>query len=176
MGLGEVEGQLPVGHDLVEVLHEIVLGHRRQFRQGRLVDLLRIDTGEASAVPSRPFGRQLEETTQGSPAVGGEPVGGPVQPLHHLGGQGHDLGDMVPSDLLFGHDPTLSKRSGGSIRTCSDSGYGRGWRRSLLSEVEFCRPSDEFELRLDAELGVDPGEVRFDGALADEEALADLTG
>ena len=63
------QANLGVGHDLVEIAHQIILRHHRQARQGILIQRLQINVPEPTAVPGRALDRQPDELAQARRAL-----------------------------------------------------------------------------------------------------------
>jgi hypothetical protein len=53
-----------VGDDLIEVRHEIGLGHRRQLAQGLGIEAIRVDSRQSRAMPGRPTHGVPDEAAQ----------------------------------------------------------------------------------------------------------------
>ena len=108
--LDDVAREPRVGHDLVEVLHEIVLGHDRERAQVRLAEPVRVDGGEPATVPRRARLRVGDEGAETRLALGTEPLDGPGQPLEGLRHQLEQARDVrLPERLVVGHGRTLAE-------------------------------------------------------------------
>ena len=113
----EIEREPVVGDDPVEVLHQVGLGHRRKLAQARLVEPVEIHAGEAVAMPRRAVDGVAHDLAQPLGAVGGEPIGRPVEPLDETRRKRGRVGQVpLPLGLVVTH-----------ARGPSHGLWGRAW-------------------------------------------------
>ena len=91
-----------VGHDLVEIAHQIVLAHHRQARQDILIQRRQINVAEPTAVPGRALERQPHELAQARCALGAQPLRRPRHTLEMLSDLGQQVFNMALAPSLMG--------------------------------------------------------------------------
>jgi len=75
------ERQALVGHDLIEVVHQVGLGHPRQLAQTVVIESSDVDAGQPLAVPRRAVYGLAHEVSQPLRAMEGQAIRRPVDPL-----------------------------------------------------------------------------------------------
>jgi hypothetical protein len=106
----------PVGHDVVEVTHQVGLGHHWQRLHVSLGHLTRVESGQLLAVPRRSLDGNCQQLPQGTQPLGAYLVPRPVDARDVFGQQPLEAGDMTPAQRLTGtihrrvHAPILRDR------------------------------------------------------------------
>jgi hypothetical protein len=84
VAIDQVQGEPGVGDHAVPVGHQVVLGHRREAGQVRLLETAGVDAGQAVAVPGRGRLGPRQQVAQAVPPLLPQPLGRPAQPLDVL--------------------------------------------------------------------------------------------
>lgn len=91
-----------VGHDRIEVIHQIVLRHHRQMSQVSCVKRCQVEVPESIAVPGRSLHRGPYERMELRRSLGVEPLGSPCHPLEMLAKLGQQMFDVTLARRLIG--------------------------------------------------------------------------
>ena len=94
VALDQVEGEPAVGDHAVPVGHQVVLGHRREAGQVRLLEAAGVDAGQPVAVPGRGRLAARQQVAQPVPPLLPQPLGRPAQPLDVLGHEDGQVGQV----------------------------------------------------------------------------------
>ena len=106
MGLDHVAREPPIGDDLVEMGHEVVLGHGRQRPQPGFGEARGVDSCEPGAVPRRALSRVRDDRPQPGLARGAQLVGRPRETRKQLRKDLEEERKMpLPESLVLGHYP-----------------------------------------------------------------------
>jgi len=97
----DLERNAPVGHDLVEVLHQIRLSHDRESHHVRLGHPIGIDLFQPLAVPWRTPNRRCHQRAQRTQPLRPEPTRRPLDPRPILGQHRLSRGDVKRPQLLI---------------------------------------------------------------------------
>ena len=104
VGLDRVTREPPIGDDLVEVGHEVVLGHGRQRPQTGFGEAFGVDSREPGAVPRRALLRVRDDRPQRGLARGAQLVGRPRETREQLREDLEEERKMpLPEGPYFGH-------------------------------------------------------------------------
>jgi hypothetical protein len=106
----------PVGHDVVEVTHQVGLGHHRQRLHVSLGHLTRVESSQPLAVPRRSLDGDRQQLPQGTQPLGAYLVPRPADARGVFGQQPLEAGDVTLAQRLTGtihrraHAPILRDR------------------------------------------------------------------
>jgi hypothetical protein len=94
VALDQVQGEPSVGDHAVPVGHQVVLGHRREAGQVRLLEAAGVDAGRPFAVPGRGRRGPRQQVAQAVPPLLPQPLGRPAKPLDVLGHEDGKVGQV----------------------------------------------------------------------------------
>ncbi len=96
------QANLRVGHDRIEVVHQVTLGHHRQLPQVIGVQRREVNFLEPSAVPGGPLNRDRYEFAELRRPLGVQPLSGPRDPFKMLPQLGQQMFNVTLTRRLVG--------------------------------------------------------------------------
>jgi hypothetical protein len=100
MVLAQLAGDTPVGDDIIEIVHEVSLGHHRQTPDFGLRQRSDVDARQPSAMPRRSLDRRRQQRAQRPPPLTSDAILRPVDAAHIFGEQRFQISDMTATPFV----------------------------------------------------------------------------